>query len=272
MNGTMEGWENRLRAVAQGLPYPPTPDIASAVRQRLKSAPKGSPKWRLALVTATVVLALLAGLLSVPAVRAAVLEFLQIGAIRIILPASTSTPTPTPPVTVTPGRTPLHTPTLPPSPTPVYLIALDDLQGETTLDAATQKASFTLQLPAYPAELGMPDRVFIQDMDGAVVILVWTAERDPEKAELILYEIAPGSWAGEKSMLYTLERTQVNGREAAWAEGPYMLNLSNGNTDMRRLIAGRVLIWNEAGVTYRLESNLDLSQAIEIAESLEPIP
>jgi hypothetical protein len=42
--------------------------------------------------------------------------------------------------------------------------------------------------------------------------------------------------------------------------------------DLRRLIAGHVLIWDENGVTYRLESNLDLSQAIEIAESLEPIP
>jgi hypothetical protein len=149
---------------------------------------------------------------------------------------------------------------------------LDDLQGETTLQAAIQKASFTLQLPSYPVELGQPDRVFVQDMDGAVVILVWTAEDNPEKAELILYEIAPGSWAGIKGAPRTVESTQVNGREAAWAEGPYMLNLTNGNTDMRRLIVGHVLIWDENGVTYRLESNLDLSQAVKIAESLEPIP
>jgi len=272
MNGTLESWENRLRAAAQGMTYPPTPDIAGAVRQRLERAPRGSPKWRLALVIATVVLALLAGLLSVPSVRAAVLEFLQIGAIRIILPAPTITPTPTLPVIATPGRTPLPTLTLPPSPTLRDLIALDDLQGETTLEAAIQKASFTLQLPTYPAELGQPDRVFVQDMGGAMVILVWTGKDNPEKAELVLFEIAPGSWAGTKGAPRTLESTRVNGREAAWAEGPYMLNLTNGNTDMRRLIAGHVLIWEVDGVTYRLESNLELSQAIKIAESLEPIP
>ena len=272
MNGSLEGWENRLRAAAQEMPYPPTPDIAGAVRHRLERAPQGSAKWRLAVVTATVLLALLAGALSVPAVRAAVIEFLQIGAIRIILPAPTNTPTSTLPVTMTPGRTPLPTPTLPPSPTPGDLVALDDLQGETTLEAAIQKASFTLQLPAYPAELGLPDRIFVQDMGGTMAILVWTAVDNTEKAELILYEIAPGSWAGQKSAPYSLERTHVNGREAAWAEGPYMLNLTNGNTDMRRLIVGHVLIWDENGVTYRLESNLDLSQAIKIAESLAPIP
>lgn len=272
MNGSLESWENHLRAAAQGLPYPPTPDIAGAVRQKLAAVPKGGARWRVALVTATIVLALLAGLLSVPAVRAAVIEFLQIGAIRIILPERTSTPTPTLSIAPMPERTPLPTQTRPPSPTPQDLIALDDLQGETSLEAAIQKASFTLQLPAYPAELGQPDRVFVQDMGGAMVILVWTETGNPEKAELILYEIASGSWAGEKTMLTTLARTQVNGQEAAWAEGPYMLNLANGNTDMRRLIAGHVLIWVENGVTYRLESNLEIDKAIKIAESLQPIP
>jgi hypothetical protein len=272
MNGTMEGWENNLRAVAQGMPYPPTPDIAGTVRQRLERAHEGHPKWRLALVAATVVLALLVGLLSVPAVRAAVLEFLQIGAIRIILPASTSTPTPTPLVSATPGRTPLPIQTLRPVPTPRDLIALDNLQGETTLDEAIQKASFTLQLPTFPVGIGKPNRVFVQDMGGAMVILVWTEAGNPQKADLILYEIAPGSWAGIKGAPRTVESTQVNGREAAWAEGPYMLNLANGDTDMRRLIVGHVLIWDKDGVTYRLESNLDLNQAVKIAESLEPIP
>jgi hypothetical protein len=225
---------------------------------------------------------LLVGLLSVPAVRAAVIEFLQIGVIRIILPEPTATPTSlsfpavegpsTSPLTPAPLSTPLPTQTLPPPPTPGDLIALDRLKGETTLEQAIQEASFELELPGYPAELGKPDRVFVQDMGGDVVILVWTEAGNLEKAELILYEIASGSWAGEKGAPRTLERTQVNGREAVWAEGPYVLMLTDGNLDFRRLIAGHVLIWDEAGVTYRLESKLTLSQAIKIAESLEPIP
>lgn len=273
MNGQLEQWENRLRDTAQGLPYPPTPDIARRVRQKIAGPQAAPARRRMALATATFVLLLLAGLLSVPSVRAAVIEFIQIGVIRIFVPEPTQTPTPTLSITSTPELTPIPTRTLQPSPTPRDLIAMEDLQGETTLEEAIQKASFTLELPTQPPDLGEPDRVFVQDMRGAMVILVWTAEQDPEKAELVLFEIAPGSFAGEKGMPFSVERTQVNGREAVWAQGPYVLNLRDGNMDMRRLIGGHVLIWDKNnGVTYRLESNLDLSQAIEIAESLELIP
>ena len=105
-----------------------------------------------------------------------------------------------------------------------------------------------------------------------MVVLVWTEAENPEKAELVIYQIAPGSWAGEKGEPYSLEHTRVNGREAVWAEGPYVLYLTSGDLDLRRLIAGHVLIWVEGGVTYRLESNFSLSQAIQIAESFIPIP
>jgi hypothetical protein len=276
----MERWENRLRAAALELPYPPTPDIARAVRQKLAEAPQRAAwtllvatRWKKALIATMLVLVLVACLLSVPSVRAAVIEFLQIGVIRIILPPLTPTPTPTPAlsITIAPVRTPSPTRALPPSPTPGDLIALADLQGETTLEDAIQQASFTLHLPAYPPDLGTPDRLFIQGISGTMAILVWTEEDNSEKARLILYEIAPGSWVGEKGALYSVERTRVNRREAIWAEGPYTLYLTDGDLVMRRLIAGHVLIWDEGGVTYRLESNLSLSQAIEIAESLEPI-
>lgn len=281
MNGTIELWENRLRATAKEFAYPPTPDIAGAVRQRLEASPKPklltlpeSTRWQKVLAASMLVLVLLAGLLAVPPVRAAVIEFLQIGVMRIFLPESTRTPTITaiPAIAATPIRTHIPTQTLPPSPTPGDLIALDELQGETTLKEAIQKASFTLRLPAYPPDLGPPDRVFVQDVSGAMVILVWTEPDHSDKAELILYEIAAGFWAGEKGAPHTVQSTQVNGQEAAWAEGPYMLRLTNGEYDIRRIIAGHVLIWAENGVTYRVESYLSMSEAIKIAESLKPIP
>jgi hypothetical protein len=217
------------------------------------------------------------GLLSVPGVRAAVLEFLQIGGIRIILPVPTQTPTPTMPITAQPASTstrqpPSPSPTPTPTPTPGDLITLADLKGETTLEEAIQKARFTLRLPTYPTNLGMPDRVFVQDLGGAMAVLVWTASDNPDEAELIIYQIAPESWAGEKSQPSLLERTHVNGRDAIWAEGPYILFLKDGDLELRRLIAGKTLIWEENGITYRLESHLSLNQAIKIAESLQPIP
>jgi hypothetical protein len=224
------------------------------------------------LVAGTLILVLLAGLLAVPSVRAAVIEFLQVGVIRIILPNPTPTPTPT--LSSISSSAPTLIPTRPPrpSPTPKDLIAINELQGETTLEAAIQKASFTLRLPAYPENLGEPERVFVQDLGGTMVVMVWTEPENPEKAELVLYQIAPESWAGEKSRPRSLEHTQVNGREAVWAEGPYVLYLTDGDLDLRRLIAGHTLIWEEDGITYRIEGPPSLSQAIKIAESLKPIP
>jgi hypothetical protein len=210
-------------------------------------------------------LVLISGLLAVPSVRAAVIEFFQIGVIRIFIPEPTQTPT------VNPSTTPQPTFTPQPSPTSSYMVSLGDLSGETTLEVAIQKAGFPLRLPTYPPDLGKPNRVFVQDASGALIILVWTAPDNPEKAELILFEIAPGSWAGEKGAPRTLERTSVNGHEAAWAEGPYALFLANGNIEFRYIVSGHVLLWEEDGITYRLESALTLPEAIQIAESLSPM-
>jgi len=45
--------------------------------------------------------------------------------------------------------------------------------------------------------------------------------------------------------------------------------LRGGSVDVTRLVTGHVLVWAEGGVTYRLESDLDLEEAMRIAESLE---
>jgi hypothetical protein len=49
------------------------------------------------------------------------------------------------------------------------------------------------------------------------------------------------------------------------------LILSNGDTQFMRMIEGQVLIWADGDVTYRLESDLSLEEALKIAESLAPI-
>jgi hypothetical protein len=48
--------------------------------------------------------------------------------------------------------------------------------------------------------------------------------------------------------------------------------LFNGDLQYRRMIDGQVLIWEGDGITYRLETDLSLEEAIRIAESLEPLP
>lgn len=66
--------------------------------------------------------------------------------------------------------------------------------------------------------------------------------------------------------------TQVDGHLAYWGGGPYPLRLYNGNLEFTRLIEGHVLIWAVDDVTYRLETDSTLQEAIKVAESLQPIP
>jgi hypothetical protein len=104
-----------------------------------------------------------------------------------------------------------------------------------------------------------------------MTILVWIDPQQPDQVLMSLHMIPPGSWAIDKMSPVEIEETTVNGKRAVWAVGPYPLRFSNGNLDFVRLIDGHVLIWTDGEVTYRLETSLDLEEAIKVAESLEPI-
>jgi hypothetical protein len=235
---------------------------------------------RLAWVLA-IALIVLASLLAVPTVRAQILEFLQIGVIRIFLVEPTPTTTSLPP-TSTPVQSAVGIPTLPrpkptasptssPRPTFTPVASVMDLAGETTLEAALQKADFPVMLPTYPPDLGAPDRVFLQDLSGQVLVLVWLDPADPDKVHLSLHQyIGRDNLTGLKYNPPVVQSTFVNGRQAIWATGPYFLELRNGQNQMIRLIEGRVLIWADDDVTYRIETDLPLEEAVRIAESLKP--
>ena len=264
MNGPLplDMGEETLRATAQAFPYPPTPDLAGAVRRRLTQEAALAPARRLPVprrvVWAALALAvLLAALLVAPRAEALVRAIFQIGSLQIVVVS----PTPVPPPSATPG------PTLPPP------AALRDLAGATTL-AAVQQGPIPLRLPAYPADLGPPDRVYRQYLDGPAIILVWLVPGQPDQIRLALYELS-SRVIGQKLIgdTTTLETTTVHGQPAVWLRGPHVLQFyRNGQLDMtgRRLVAGDVLAWEEGGITYRLESTLALDEARRVAESLTP--
>jgi len=264
---TVEQLEARLQLAAGAFSYPPTPDVAGAVRRRLEARgtrPVRQPQ-RLAWAIA-VALLILGGLMAVPEVRAGLLEFLQLGAVRIRLIEATPTVTSTPVPTRT-GTPPPATATPIPSPTP--LGSLLNLAGQTTLADARARVEFPIRLPTYPTDLGPPDAVYVQDFGAPLVVLVWLNPDDPDQVQLSLHEFGPDSFAAEKSQPEVIETTTVNGEPALWTEGPYMLLLRNGDHVIWRLIEGHVLIWLGGEVTYRLETDLQLEEAVRIAESLE---
>jgi len=167
---------------------------------------------------------------AVPPVRAALEEVLGIGAVQVSL-----------------GE-----------PTPIAPQLEVDLPGETTLEAARGTSSVDLPLPR---DLALPDRVFLLSQTGNTVVLVWETEH------LALYVIPPGPLV-QKLSPESIRQTTVNGRPAIWTTGDHFLELVENDPGQRVFITGHVLIWTDEGVTYRLETELQLDEAVLIAESL----
>lgn len=258
-------FEAQVRSIASRMEYPPTPDIAGTITARLR--PQTRPRFlsKAAAWSLTIALVLLTSLMLIPPARAAIVEFIQVGVVRIFRVEPTPMPT-TPPSTMVPV-------TATPVPTEQSIIPLlETLAGEMTLEQAQAIVDYEIMLPSYPADLGRPDRVFVQDADGPMTILVWLDPQKPGEILMSLHFLPPGSWAIKKVQPMVLEETQVNGGYAVWTFGPYPMRYENGDLEYLRMISGHVLIWDAEGVTYRLETDVSLEEAIKIAESLEPVP
>jgi hypothetical protein len=262
-----ELFEKQLLPLAKGLDYPRTPDIAGSVMSRLRGTARPRFLSRRLVWSLTIILILCSSLMLIPPARAAIIEFIQIGVVRIFR----AEPTPLAPPTQESSSTVVPM-TATPVPTSRPLIPLlENLAGEMTLDEAQKAVNYPILLPAYPPDLGKPDRIFVQDADGKMTILVWIDPQKPTRVSMSLHLIPPGSWAIDKFDPALVQETSVKGQRAIWAVGPYPLRLRNDDLQYTRLIDGRVLIWKEGDLTYRLETDLSLEEALKVAESLQPI-
>jgi hypothetical protein len=251
-------WQRRLHELAGQLTYPPTPDVTASVHAALGSHKRRTRSGRPARIlawAALIVILLLGIFAAVPELRAAVLEALRIGAVRIF-PFSEPEPT------GTPG----------PVPTATALASILDLPGETTLEAAQQQLNFRIRLPGYPPDLGAPDRVFLHGEPRSYLTLVWLQEGDAQAVDFSLSII---DWFGvaEKYYPWKEQPTVVNGRRAVWLTGVHELYQESDDRNapaslFRRLVQHNVLIWEADRLTYRLESDYPLDEAQRIAESL----
>src|SRR5258706_3258706 len=225
------------------LKSPPAPNLAGRVRARLGPRHPGRrPGWKAVAVPLLLVLLVV---FRVPPVRAGLVEFFQVGVVRIFRIAPTASP---PAPGVVPG-------------------SLLNLAGRTTLEDARKRAGFPILLPAYPADLGAPDRVYYQ-REAEMVILVWLEPADPQKVRLSLHAIGSGSFIVQKMRPQVVQETSVGGQYALWTTGPYMVEVSGNDYAMLRQVEGHTLIWAAGQITYRLETGLTLEEALKMAESL----
>jgi hypothetical protein len=243
-----EHLEEQIRETAAGFRYPPTPDIAGAVQGRL-AKPRQDLRANRRLATAMVtalVLCLLATMLAVTAVppaRAALLRILQIGAVRINL----------------------FEETLPAAQEPPGPFSILDLGQEISLDEARELVA--MPDPPFPPALGQPDAIYGQNLiyREPVVSFFWqSAEERPQILVTLIAIPQMGlKWAAGEQ--YTA--ADVAGQPAAWIEGPHLFDLDRGQIDQAARVATNVLIWSDGDVTYRLEGDLTLAEALQIAGS-----
>lgn len=239
-------FERRLGSAADAFPYPPTPDFRTGVVERVhRRAAKAAMTRRLAWATLAFFFAAGLFMAVVPVARATLVEFLQVGAVRLRLGPN--------------GQgvelEQVTRITWPP-----------DFAGESTLDGARRSFPYRVRLPAPSVGLGVPDRVFAPHNPTESVILIWLSA-DGSQPRFALFELAPSA-VYEKQSMTIIERTRVSGRPAIWASGPYLVEVQSGGLAERRLMEGHVLIWTEGELTFRLETGGSIREAVAIAESL----
>ncbi len=253
----MSELELKLLSLGRQVEWPPTRDLAARVQHRLATPlpPRRSPWWRPVLVAGLAILALTLGLS--PGAREAVARLLGVVGIRIDTGVKTTVPP-----TVSLG-----------------------LGNEVSAAEAGTLVDYDILSPSNSV-LGAPDAIYYNDERlGGQISLVWVPRSNlPEAADsgvgMLISSfrgnLEPSTYAKEldpsRNLLLDVE---VRGRPGFWIEGEphvFLFEDPNGGIQFESIrLAGNVLLWEENGVTMRIESALPREDVLLIAETLGPL-
>jgi hypothetical protein len=248
-----------LREAATRIEWPPEPEVAARVRARLDAGPEVEPtpwaRWwpviaRPAFAVTAVVVVLSAVLVASESARVAVADFLGLEGVKV-----------------------QYTDKLPDDVGTVLIL------GErVTLAEAEDSASFDVLVPR--GALASPDRVFFDDRIGdGQVSFVYASDKNlpPTETEnvgllVMQYEVTLQESYYKKLLtgVSTIEEVTVGSSFGFWVEGPHTIEYrDDGSVGLDQVrLAANTLIWEQDGVTIRLESALSKSEALSIAESM----
>ena len=102
-----------------------------------------------------------------------------------------------------------------------------------------------------------------------MVTLVWLQPDNTAQSRLAL-QILNERVVGSKLEPNDYEVTRVGDHTAYWLTGEHILAFYEPpGRDFIRIISNNVLIWEINGITYRMETDASLEEAVRIAESLQ---
>jgi hypothetical protein len=241
--------ERELRGLGLALDFPPTPDLATAVRRRLvEEQPRRGFALRRAVVLSFAVLAVAVGaVMAVPQARTAVLEWLGLRGVSIE-----------------------RTATQPQAPErPADL----DLGERVSLAEASDRAPFAVRRSDV---LGEPDEVYVGSRTPAgEVAFVYRGENGAVRALLTQFRGSLERDLIQKSAgpETTIEPVRVDGAPGFWLAGEpheFVFLDERGEPVFETLrLATNTLVWQAGRETLRLEGDFTKGEALRIAESLD---
>jgi hypothetical protein len=250
----MSELEFNLLSLGREVEWPPTTDLVSRVQHRL-TAPLPERRtlwWRQVLVAGLAIVALTLGLS--PGAREAVARLLGVVGIRIETEVETTVP-------------------------PTFNLGLGT---RVTAAEAANLVDYAVLSPG-SSDLGAPDAIYYNDERlGGQITLVWVPQPNlPEAADSGVGMLISSFRGNLDSSTYAKELNtsrnllldvEVRGRPGFWIEGePHVFLFENpsGGIEFESIrLAGNVLLWEENGVTMRIESDLPRADVLRIAESL----
>ena len=252
--------ERRLQAMGSAIEWPPVRDLSGSVRSRIekKTAPsRRAPSFpRAAFGIALLILAVVGATLALfPGARHAVADWLGISGIEIRVRTDAPDPTVT-----------------------VDTVEDLDLGDETSAAAAQEVVDFPLRTPD-ESRFGTP-RVFVREAPVPAVSFVYPPGPALSHAQetgvgMLLTEFRgryEPAFVKKVSTTSTVEPVDLHDG-GYWLEGrPHSVLFRDPDGDVtedRIRLAGNTLIWEDDGVSYRLEADLEKAEALAIARSLE---
>ena len=224
--------EAALTRLGRDVEFPPTPDLASAIRGRLER-PRS---WRRPAAIALALLVVAIGaVLAVPPARTAILDWLGLRNVSVV-----------------------RVDELPPA-RPLSRL---DLGRQVSLAEARRRAPWIL----VPDD--RPDSVYVSNsLPGGKVTLLWGT---PSHVQLLLTEVE-GMVYIEKIVQTGTEVEPVGiGGAGAWFQGRHVVMFSDRNGtfhENRGRLAASTLVWQVGDVTLRLEGRISKEEALRIGRT-----
>jgi hypothetical protein len=241
--------EAMLQRAAAVVVYPPAPALASRVLDRIEREPAprplAAPAWgaRAAAAIATAAIVALGAALAVPQSRDALADFFGLGHVQVDVGPVLGPPPP--------------------------VLSPDSFARPAGVAEVALAVDFPLRFPTRDGDRLVPGAAYLQGVGDDIPVAIFVYEDEG----FDLYETRRGFFGKDVPSPELVHEITFDGHPALWIDrGGHIATFLDVEgrivIESRRTVDRATLLWEEEGVTYRLEASLSQTEAIAVAESM----